>query len=122
MGVNFSKIPFKRAIDGAKHENRIDVNNASTSSIFTLTVDCFDEIFDYLTLEDLCSFGQTCRKSQQIAGNYFKSNYSNATTYSTSHTVCTVHWHDNGWVKGQSDATMCFMPFITYLVIGSLGE
>lgn len=58
-----------------------DQNNHSslheqTSSIFMLNVDCFEEIFDYISLPDLWSFGQTCKEMQRIAGEYFKRNYS----------------------------------------------
>lgn len=44
--------------------------------IFVLTVDSFDEIFGWLSLEDVYAFGQTCKRLQQIAGQYFYRNYS----------------------------------------------
>lgn len=50
-------------------------NLNSTPAIFNLTIDCFDEIFDYLSLQDLSSFGQTCKSMQKVSGEYFKRNY-----------------------------------------------
>ena len=35
--------------------------------IFKLNIDCFDEIFEYLSLKDLHSLGQTYRTMQQVA-------------------------------------------------------
>ncbi|XP_031637956.1 uncharacterized protein LOC116350333 [Contarinia nasturtii] len=45
------------------------------SPIFKLDVICFAEIFDRLSLDELHKFGQTCKKSQQIAGDYFQCTY-----------------------------------------------
>lgn len=50
-------------------------NEESLPELFKLTIDCFDEIFDYLSLKDLYSFGETCKTMQQVAGEYFKLNY-----------------------------------------------
>lgn len=44
-------------------------------AIFKLTFDCCDEIFEYLSLQDLHSFGETCKIFQKIAGEYFHRNY-----------------------------------------------
>lgn len=41
------------------------------SPIFTLDVDCFGALFEYLTLEELCSIGLTCKYLQHVAGEYF---------------------------------------------------
>lgn len=48
------------------------------SAIFKLNVDCCNEIFEYLSVEDLYSFGQTCKSFQKVAGAYFNENYSAA--------------------------------------------
>lgn len=45
------------------------------SDIFKLTIDCFEEVFDYLSLEDLAAMGQTCTRMQRIAGHCFQKNY-----------------------------------------------
>lgn len=47
----------------------------ASPSIFKLSVDCFREVFDYLPLEDLIAIGQTCKRMQRIAGDFFHSNY-----------------------------------------------
>lgn len=65
-------------------EGQSQVASASTSSIeitpniFKLDIDCFDEIFEYLSIKDLHSFGQTCRAMHKVAGEYFKRNHSAA--------------------------------------------
>lgn len=46
------------------------------SSIFSLNVDCLEMIFDFLSLEDVCSIGRTCRGLRDIAGDYFYRVYS----------------------------------------------
>ncbi|XP_031639424.1 uncharacterized protein LOC116351463 isoform X1 [Contarinia nasturtii] len=51
-------------------------NVESPPKIFKLSIDCFDEIFEYLNLKDLHSFGQTCKRMNKVTGEYFKQNYS----------------------------------------------
>ncbi|XP_031632434.1 uncharacterized protein LOC116346492 [Contarinia nasturtii] len=53
-------------------------SDESPPKIFNLTIDCFDEIFEYLNVKDLYSFGQTCKRMNKVAGEYFKQNYSSA--------------------------------------------
>lgn len=54
--------------------------------IFQLNIDCFDEIFEYLSVKDLHSFGQTCGRMNKVAGEYFKRNYRSAKKhYNYSH-------------------------------------
>lgn len=48
---------------------------SNPSPIFKLNVDCCEEILEYLRLEDLNSFGQTCKPLNKVAGEYFKDNY-----------------------------------------------
>ncbi|XP_031623885.1 uncharacterized protein LOC116341132 [Contarinia nasturtii] len=63
------------------NRNEDAVAGSSTSSvesspkIFNMNVDCFDEIFEYLEMTDLHSFGQTCKRMNKVAGEYFKQNY-----------------------------------------------
>ncbi|XP_031633930.1 uncharacterized protein LOC116347479 [Contarinia nasturtii] len=45
------------------------------ADIFKLNIDCFEEVFDYLSLKDLAAIGQTCKRMQQIAGHCFQLNY-----------------------------------------------
>lgn len=44
-------------------------------AISKLNVHCLHNIFDYLSLRDVHSVGQTCQSLQQIVGEYFQSNY-----------------------------------------------
>lgn len=46
-----------------------------SSPIFKLNIDCFHEIFEWLPIHDLISFGKTCRRLQQVAGDIYRSNY-----------------------------------------------
>lgn len=55
--------------------------NAERPRIFKLNIDCFDEIFDYLSTEDLLGIGQTCKTMQQVVGEYFKKNYTAASMF-----------------------------------------
>lgn len=50
-------------------------NKQMSTPIFKLDTDCCDEIFEYLTLKDLNSLGQTCRALQKVVGEYFGRNY-----------------------------------------------
>lgn len=64
-------------------------SNRQTAPIFMLNVDCCDEIFDYLSIKDLHSFGQT----SNVAGEYFKKNCAGAQQYTKG----------NGTYIGYSD-------------------
>lgn len=44
-------------------------------AIFKLSVDCFHEIFDLLSQADLIAIGQTCKRMQQIAGEFVNFSY-----------------------------------------------
>lgn len=50
-------------------------NNETLPSIFKLDVDCFEEVFEYLSLKDLSSVGKTCTRMQKIAGYFYQQNY-----------------------------------------------
>lgn len=62
------------------HQNQVscDHNTESMATIFKLSFDCFEEIFEWLSLQDLYAVGQTCKWLRQMAGSYFKLNYSAA--------------------------------------------
>lgn len=64
-------------------------NIDSTPAIFKLTIDCFDDLFDYLSLKDLSSIGQTCKAMQRVAGEYFKRNYFAFEDY--NHSGCGIY-------------------------------
>lgn len=46
--------------------------------IFKLTIDCFEEVFDFLSLEHLTAIGRTCKRMQKIAGHCFQQNFGSA--------------------------------------------
>lgn len=47
-----------------------------TTEIFKLKMDHFEEIFDWLSLQDLVRLSQTCDSMKQIVGYYIKTHYS----------------------------------------------
>lgn len=49
--------------------------NKFRAVIFNLNVDCLTKLFDYLSWDDVHSFGQTCKPMEMIAGEYFQANY-----------------------------------------------
>lgn len=57
-----------RNVAGPSNERRMP-------PILTLDTGAFDELFDYLSLEDLCAIGRTCKQLQHAAGKYFQQNY-----------------------------------------------
>ncbi|XP_031639145.1 uncharacterized protein LOC116351204, partial [Contarinia nasturtii] len=67
--------------DGNEDADAGPSNEESTPKIFKLNTDCFDETFEYLSLKDLHSFGQTCKRMNKVAGEYFKRNYSSIQTW-----------------------------------------
>lgn len=40
-----------------------------------LNIDCFHRIFEWLSQTDIIAIGETCKRFQQIAGDYFQLNY-----------------------------------------------
>lgn len=60
-----------------RHQNSIKdiLNQAALPAIFKLNIDCFYEIFDWLSLKDLISIANTCKRMQRIAGQFFQLNY-----------------------------------------------
>lgn len=47
-----------------------------SADILKLDIDCFEEVFDYLTLADLISIGKTCKRLNQIIGHILQQYYS----------------------------------------------
>ncbi|XP_031638892.1 uncharacterized protein LOC116351007 [Contarinia nasturtii] len=46
-----------------------------SSNIFKLNIDCFDELFEWLSRDDLDALGQTCKLLQLIVGDHFQRNF-----------------------------------------------
>lgn len=49
--------------------------NVYPSPIFKLNIDCFHELFDYLTVDDVIAIGQTCKWLQQVCGVFIEQNF-----------------------------------------------
>ena len=48
-------------------------NEASEQQkIFKLSVDCFENLFDYLSIVDLDSLAQTCTRMQRVVGHFYQ--------------------------------------------------
>ena len=61
------------------NEHRIIVADAAAAApqksppaCFKLLNDCWDQIFEYFTLTDIYTMGQTCKRMHQIVGNYIR--------------------------------------------------
>lgn len=56
----------------------IPIEEEQKPDILKLDVDCFEELFDWLSLVDLHTMSQTCKRLRQIAGYFFWNTYKNA--------------------------------------------
>lgn len=97
-------------IFGSSSGNELS-SDAASAAIFTLNIDCFDMIFDYLSMKDIHSFGQTCKAMQQIAGEYFERNFKSTEKFSGNDGVYSVYSDNNG-VLNQRTRTSAFNQFI----------
>lgn len=82
--------------------------------IFHLNNDCFEEIFEYLSLDEISCIGQTCKKMQQIAGEYFQRNFKSAEKFSGIDGVHTVFSNRHGIVNKRTQ-TSIFNEYINYI-------
>ncbi|XP_055301586.1 uncharacterized protein LOC129568076 [Sitodiplosis mosellana] len=91
---------------GAKNPNELSaaigaltLKTEALPPIFKLYLykDCWEEIFDWLSIDDIHSFGQTCTTLYQVAGEYFRWKYRRVLgrVYNDS---MTIDWKDlNGF-------------------------
>lgn len=100
-------------IPGSFSGNELPSESAAAAAIFTLNIDCFDMIFDYLSMKDIHSFGQTSKAMQQIAGEYFERNFKSAEKFSGIDGIYSV-FSDNNGVINQRTQTSAFNRFINY--------
>lgn len=94
-------------------ENRSERPLSIVAPIFTLNIDCFEEIFDNLSLKDMHSFGQTCRTLQKFGGDYFKRNYKSAEKFSANDGVYTVYSDES--TLNERTQTSTFNQYINYI-------
>lgn len=85
----------------------------TASAIFMLNIDCFDMIFDYLSLHDIHQFGQTCKTMNIFAGEYFERNFKSAEKFSGIDGIYSVYSDNNG-LMNQRTQTSAFNQFINY--------
>ncbi|XP_031634968.1 uncharacterized protein LOC116348194, partial [Contarinia nasturtii] len=90
-------------------------NDESPPKIFKLNIDCFDEIFEYLGVKDLHSFGQTCKRMNKVAGEYFKQNHSSAEIFCEKDGIHTVYSDKDGVIDNliQTSGFIKFIPCIS---------
>ena len=72
-------------------------NGQAQSPIFKMNADCWDEVFDCLSLEDVHSFGQTCKAFQRVAGEYFKWKYEGVSAECGVYGIYINHKQMNGF-------------------------
>lgn len=112
----------KGEISAAKKQKLIDIsaterqpaavrNDELTKSIFKLNIDCLEEMFNYLSTEDLLAIGQTCKTMQQVVGEYFKENYTAASKFGGNDGIYRVFSIDGT----ERPETSGFNKFIRYL-------
>lgn len=59
-----------------QHQGKIGISKTDlTPTIFKLNIDCFDELFEWLSRNDLDALGQTCTVMQMIVGDFFQRNF-----------------------------------------------
>lgn len=56
-----------------QHQDKI----IDSDCIFKLDVDCFEELFEWLSMDDLRALRQTCTRLKQVVDFYIDTNYSN---------------------------------------------
>lgn len=103
---------------GLKNEGTAagSTNEESQPKIFKLDIDCFDEIFEYLSMKELHALGQTCKTMQRVTGVYFKENYSAAEKFCHKDGIYTVHSSREGAVNERiyTSGFNQYMPCISH--------
>lgn len=96
------------------HHQSTPLSQNYPSKMSTLNIDCLEEIFEYLSIKDLHSMGQTCKKMQKVAGEYFKQNYPSAEKQIGNDGIYSLY-SDNHGVINQRTQIKCFNQFISSL-------
>lgn len=65
------KIDGDQANEANEQQDNMDTEKPPPQ-IFNLIVDCFEKVFDYLSIKDLHSFGQTCTRMQHVVGHFYQ--------------------------------------------------
>lgn len=107
---NFKKSPIKKL----KLLSDQDHDENPEPHLFKLNVDCLDKMFDYLSMKDLHSFGQTCKAMRQVAGEYFKLNFTAAEKFFEENGIFTVYSNHEGVINERTQ-TAGFKEFIQFM-------
>lgn len=75
------------------YDDKLELEVGYTADIFKLSVKCFNEIFNYLSLKDLYTLLKTSPAMQQLIGKYFQKNFE----------LCGKICHNNGIYTVYSD-------------------
>lgn len=114
MSVEMTEIGKPSDVESHKATEMTIVSNTIEDlppTIFHLNVDCFEEIFDYLSLKELHAFGKTCRIIQKMSGDYFHRNFKSAEKFSGNDGIYTVYSNQKG-VSNERIQTNGFNQFI----------
>lgn len=72
-------MPDKRLRRAERSEYALGSSNPDPKptilNLHTKSADVYDDLFDYLTLGELCAIGRTCKHLQKVAGEYFQQNF-----------------------------------------------
>lgn len=69
----------------ASYSHPLEHEHETSTEIFKVNYDCFCEKFDYLSLRDIASVGQTCKNLQLIAGQFYQENFFTPTRLRNGH-------------------------------------
>lgn len=61
-----------------------------SSQFLRLNVDCWENVFDYLSLDDILWMSKTCKRMQAIGGHYYRQNFLIETVYSDGFCIAGV--------------------------------
>lgn len=75
-----------------------------------VNVDCWERIFDFLSLRDILAIGQTCQRMRQISGHYFRENFHGTDCFvQTTYAIFYVFHNTGQGIKLERDD---FLQFI----------
>lgn len=113
----FSNSKSKRQKPSEINPNEIDVvnvqNQDSLPPILKLNAICCDDLFDWLSLEDLHSLGQTCKRMHRLTGLYFQENFKETLIYENQDI-----YHTNNYLS-KSIRLNKFMQFARCVLLRS---
>lgn len=92
------------------------LGDKTLSPLFKLTEDCVNEIFEYLSLKELHSFGQTCKIFQKLSGEYFQRNFKSADHFVGQKGIFTLY-SDHRGIINQRTKTTGFNQFINCILV-----